>query len=232
MDRAERLDPFVALENARKAYRRYVTSFQRFKNPTIRNWVDQKLDEGTLISKGPYIELNRRFQQGDSFESLVDEGLVHPDAPKCFTVRPEDVASPVVDIHCHQSEAVRKIASGQNTIVATSTGSGKNFCFSIPVISECLRLKDEDETGVKAILIYPMNDLANSQYDDLATRLAGTGLKLALYTGDTPASRDEALRQYRTLTGRDKPLDSELLSREERLSDNSRSSDEDGQIGL
>ena len=122
MDKAERLDPFVALENARKAYRRYVTSFQRFKNPTIRNWVDQKLDEGTLISKGHYIELNRRFQQGDPFESHMKEGLVHPDAPKCFTVRPKDVASPVVDLHRHQSEAVRKIASGQNTIVATGHG--------------------------------------------------------------------------------------------------------------
>ena len=211
----ERLDPFEALKNARTAYRRYVTSFQRFKNPTIRDWVELKLDEGTLISKGPYIELNRRFLPGDSFESLVEEGLIHPDAPKCFTTKPEDRESPVVDLHRHQSEAVRNIASGKNTIVATGTGSGKSFCFGIPVISECLRLKDVDEKGVKAILIYPMNALANSQYDEFASRLAGTGLSLAIYTGDTPYSKEEALAQYKTLTGREKPLDCELLSREE-----------------
>ncbi|HII07724.1 MAG TPA: DEAD/DEAH box helicase, partial [Methanotrichaceae archaeon] len=200
---------------ARKAYRRYVTSFQRFKNPTIGGWVELKLDEGTLISKGPYIELNRRFLPGDSFESLVEEGLIHPDAPKCFTSKPGERESPVVDLHRHQSEAVRKIASGKNTIVATGTGGGKSFCFGIPVISECLRLKDEGKKGVKAIIIYPMNALANTQYGDFATRLAGSGLKLALYTGDTPSSRDEALKQYQMLTGRDKPLDCELLSREE-----------------
>jgi ATP-dependent helicase YprA (DUF1998 family) len=211
----ERLNPFEALEDIRTAYRKYVTSFQRFKNPTIRDWVDEKLKEGTLISKGPYIELNRRYLHGDPFDQLVSEGLIHPDSPRCFSARAEDKASPLVDLHKHQSDAVRAIASGRNTIVATGTGSGKSFCFGIPIISECLRLQDDGVGGVKAIIIYPMNALANSQYDDFASRLEGTGLKIALYTGDTPNSREKALASYTATTGREKPRDSELLSREE-----------------
>ncbi|WP_316967278.1 DEAD/DEAH box helicase [Candidatus Methanocrinis natronophilus] len=211
----ERMDPFEALKEIRTAYRKYVTSFQRFKNPTIRDWVDEKLEEGTLISKGPYIELNRRYLHGDPFDQLVSEKLIHPDSPNCFTVDAGDKGSALVDLHRHQSDAVRAIASGKNTIVATGTGSGKSFCFGIPVISECLRLKDEGVGGVKAIIIYPMNALANSQYDDFSSRLEGTGLKIALYTGDTPNTREKALASYAATTGREKPRDSELLSREE-----------------
>ena len=213
---AKRLDPFEALDQIRDAYRMYVETFQRFKNPTIREWVGRKLAEGTLIFKGPYIELNRRYEAGDSFKQLIDEDLIHKNTPNCFTAEPKDKTSPVVELHRHQSDAIRRILSGHNTVIATGTGSGKSFCFGIPIISECLRLRDQGVNGVKAIIVYPMNALANSQYDEFAARLAGSGLKIALYTGDTKSSRKEALRNYTEISGRiEPPFDSELLSREE-----------------
>jgi len=192
-----------------------VETFQRFKNPMIQDWVGEKLAKGTLIFKGPYIEINRRFQAGDSFQNLVSEGLLHKETPRCFTSKPEDKSSPVVELYRHQSEAIRNIASGRNTVIATGTGSGKSFCFGIPIISECLRLRDQGVKGVKAIIVYPMNALANSQYDEFSVRLAGSGLKIAIYTGDTKNSRKEALAGYLSLTGRKEPYDSELISREE-----------------
>ena len=181
----------------------------------IQDWVGDKLARGTLIFKGPYIELNRRFQAGDSFPQLISEGIVHQDTSKYFTADPKEKSSPVVELYRHQSEAVRNIASGNNTVIATGTGSGKSFCFGIPIISECLRLKDQSVKGVKAIIVYPMNALANSQYDEFAARLEGSGLKIALYTGDTKNSRKEALASYFATMGRPEPYDSELLSREE-----------------
>lgn len=212
---AQRLDPFAALDEIRHAYKKYVETFQRFKNPMIQDWVGDKLARGTLIFKGPYIELNRRFQAGDSFSQLISEGIVHQDTPKYFTVKPEDRTTPVVELYRHQSDAIRTIASGKNTVIATGTGSGKSFCFGIPIISECLRLMEQGVKGVKAIIVYPMNALANSQYDEFAARLDGTGLKIALYTGDTKNSQKEALANYFATMGRPKPYDSELLSREE-----------------
>jgi hypothetical protein len=69
--------------------------------------------------------------------------------------------------------------------------------------------------GIKAVVVYPMNALANSQYDDFARHLRGSGLKLALYTGDTFTNPQTALEAFRQVTGRDQPYDSEIISREE-----------------
>ena len=82
-------------------------------------------------------------------------------------------------------------------------------------MNECIRLRDQGVEGVKAIIVYPMNALANSQYEDFAQRLQGTGLRIALYTGDTRNKPEEALASLRETTGRDKPYDSEVLSRDE-----------------
>ena len=60
-----------------------------------------------------------------------------------------------------------------------------------------------------------MNALANSQYDDFAQRLHGSGLTIARYTGDTATSPAEALKRYQKNTARQQPYDSERLSREE-----------------
>jgi hypothetical protein len=118
--------------------------------------------------------------------------------------------------HRHQSDAVRAILGERaNTIVATGTGSGKSYTFGIPIVSECLRLRDAGVAGIKAVIIYPMNALANSQYDDLARRLAGSGLRIALYTGDTGYEAKAAQAIYTQATGRAQPYDSEVLSRNE-----------------
>ena len=208
------LNPVDALGDIKSAYRNYVSSFQRFKNPVIKDWVDEKIIEGNLLYKGPYIQLGKRFELGASFEGLVSEGALHSDTPCCFTVDAGNRSTASVNLYRHQSEAVRSILEGKNTIISTGTGSGKSFCFGIPVVSTCLGMQEEGILGIKAIFVYPMNALANSQYDDFSKRLDGSGLKVAIYTGDTPRTREEALESYTLRTGRE-PYDSELLSREE-----------------
>jgi len=213
------MDPFRAIDRIREVYVKYVATFQRFKNPTIQDWVSERLFSGTLLFKGPYIQLGMRYKAGDSFQKLIDEGMIHTETPEYFTNVPGDRSAPVVELYSHQSDAIRNILSGKNTVIATGTGSGKSFCFGIPIVSECLRLRDAGVKGVKAVIVYPMNALANSQYDEFAARLAGSGIKIAIYTGDTKNSREEAIGSYQILTGRDKPYDSELISREEIKSD-------------
>ena len=78
-----------------------------------------------------------------------------------------------------------------------------------------LRCVNKGLGGIKAIIVYPMNALANSQYEDFAQRLHGSGLKIGLYTGDTKNSPDEARAALKTAMGREEPYDSELLSRDE-----------------
>ncbi len=207
-------NPLAALRSVQDTYLQYVHTFQKFTNPTISEWVMERVRQGTLLWRDPHIQLTRRFQPGDSFAEMVANGLLHQETPHHFA---DDGGNPL-KLYRHQSKAIKNGLAGQtagaNTIVTTGTGSGKSFCFGIPIVSECLRLRDRGVKGVKAIIIYPMNALGNSQYADFAQRLHGSGLKLALYTGDTLRNPDEALVAYREATGRDQPYDCELISRE------------------
>jgi ATP-dependent helicase YprA (DUF1998 family) len=228
------MNSFSVLHDVQSAYLTYVHTFQKFKNPAIQDWVAERVRSGTLLWKEPYVELSRPFASGETFDELIATGLLHPHTARCFTVEPGNRAAPPVRLYRHQSEAIRAILgapsppgsplpegeglgvrAGSNTIIATGTGSGKSFCFGIPIVSEALRMRDQGIRGIKAIIVYPMNALGNSQYEDFARRLAGSGLKLALYTGDTKYSPAEALEQYQAIFGRDQPFDSELLSRQE-----------------
>jgi len=210
------MNPFQVLKNVQNAYKIYVSTFQKFKNPVIRDWVTKNLDRGTLLWKEPYIELSRKFKQGDSLPDLTEpEGLLHKKTAQYFFSDEDDPSSPIIQPHFHQSQAIKKILRDKaNIIVATGTGSGKSFCFGIPIVNECLRLHERGVPGIKALIIYPMNALANSQYDNFAKRLNGSGLKLGLYTGDTDVSPKEALVNFIDIMGR-KPLDSEVISRDE-----------------
>ncbi len=214
-------NPFQALDAVQSQYRRYVHTFQSFANPVIRDWVAERVASGTLLWRDPTVQLRRFFQPGLSFEQLEQLGL-HPQARACFTQRKGDRSAPPIAPYRHQSDAIRAIlglddpslaGSGANTIVATGTGSGKSFCFGIPIVAECLRLKAQGVHGIKAVIVYPMNALANSQYADFAQRLAGSGLKVALYTGDTETTAQAALEAYRRVYRRE-PLDSEVISRD------------------
>ncbi len=206
-------NPISALWNIQNTYLQYVYTFQKFTNPNIAGWVEGKIKDGTLLWRDPYIQLTRRFEPGDTFAQMVQAGLLHQETPRYFAAGDGNP----IRAHQHQSQAIKYILGGEgaNTIVATGTGSGKSFCFGIPIVSECLNLRDRGVKGIKAIIIYPMNALGNSQYADFARRLHGSGLKLALYTGDTLHNPEDALAAYRSATGRDQLYDSEIISREE-----------------
>ena len=68
-------------------------------------------------------------------------------------------------------------------MVATGTGSGKTEAFLMPIIDHCLRVAAPDT--LKAILVYPMNALANDQRDRIRKLLAGTEVSFGVYTGET-----------------------------------------------
>ncbi|HNT74631.1 MAG TPA: DEAD/DEAH box helicase [Anaerolineae bacterium] len=209
------MNPFEVLAHVQEQYRTYVQTFQRFQNSRIEQWIGERLADGTLLWKPPYVQLSRPFAAGEPFADLVAAGILHPRTPGVFRRAVDDPASLPYTPHRHQTEAVRRILSGKNVIVATGTGSGKSFTFGIPIVSEALRMRERGILGIKAVIIYPMNALANSQYDDFAARLHGSGLTIARYTGDTLNSSAEALEDYRRVTQREQPYSSEVLSRED-----------------
>jgi len=212
------VNPFEALRNVQSAYKDYVFTFQKIRNPVIREWIHEKIEKGSLLWKDPHIQLNRRFQPGTTLQELVNDGILHRGVLKVFTTRDRNgrLTDTPITPYRHQSEAILSILRDRaNTLITTGTSSGKSFCFGIPIVSKCLEMREEGLQGIKAIIVYPMNALANSQYQDFAERLAGTGLKIGLYTGDTMYSPEEAKIAYESTWGRREPFDCEVISREE-----------------
>ena len=199
------MNPFDVLRQVQNDYHDYVQTFQQFLNPEIKDWVLEKIESGVLLWKPPYVQLARPFQPGERLETLVERNQLHPGVLPILRSDVENPASTPIRPYEHQTAAAIKIQQNQNVIVATGTGSGKSFAFGIPIISEILRRRAEGVRGIQAIFIYPMNALANSQYDEFARRLHGSGLRLGLYTGDTATSPAEALQRYREASGRQQP---------------------------
>jgi ATP-dependent helicase YprA (DUF1998 family) len=133
-----------------------------------------------MIAKGPYVYLTRPFEQGPSVATLCqDQGLgLHPALAGVF---------PFGSVHKHQELALRAIKAGKHVVVATGTGSGKTEAFLLPIIDHALHLRDQRAPdGVTAVIVYPMNALADDQLRRLRPVLAGTGVTFGRYTGVTP----------------------------------------------
>lgn len=138
--------------------------------------LDQTRD--TPLRKGPFISLSRPFKQGASIQRLVDDGVFHPGMLSVV---------PYERLRSHQQKAIESVHRGDTTLISTGTGSGKTESFLYPIISRCLELKDQNAPpGVVAVLIYPMNALAEDQLERLRGLLAGRGIPFGMYVGNTP----------------------------------------------
>lgn len=80
----------------------------------------------------------------------------------------------------------------QSVLVASGTGSGKTECFLMPVLESLVRERAQigHLTGVRALFLYPLNALINSQRDRLRAWCGGfeQDIRFALYNGETPES--------------------------------------------
>ena len=161
------MDVFELRRGLIDTYRRYATSFMRFRDRRIRACVEEALDSGKLWPH-PRVGLNPAFAPGGTIARLVDEGLLHPSAEPIFRLHKSET-DPVgerLSLWRHQAEAIRVAAGDRDYVLTTGTGSGKSLAYIIPIVDHVLRTGSG--TGVKAIVVYPMNALANSQMEELS----------------------------------------------------------------
>jgi ATP-dependent helicase YprA (DUF1998 family) len=195
-------------------YRRYLRSLLPVRDPALAAALAERIADSPLLTKGPILEATPPYRTGASLRELIADGVLHPafarlGGPALPLGRP---------LYLHQEQAIRKAAAGRNVVVASGTGSGKTECFLLPVLS-ALTAEHAAGTlgpGVRALLLYPMNALANDQVRRLRQLLAGSPqITFGRYTGDTPERAREGASLFEELNPGEPRLPGELLSREE-----------------
>jgi len=193
------MDVFALREQVIDDYRRYVTSFMAFRDQRIRERVDAALSEGRLWPE-PRIGLNPAFAPGGSVDDLVAEGLLHPGCRDIFRAGKQvGSAAPgePLRFHRHQVDAIRAGRAGQHFVLTTGTGSGKSLGYIVPIVDHVLRVGSGG--SIKAIVVYPMNALANSQHNELSKFLVAgfpdgaRPVTFARYTGQEDQEAREVL---------------------------------------
>lgn len=181
------LQPFTIADALREQYRRYVRTGFPLKDPALEQQREALIDDRGLLWTDPFVSLSRPGTSGPALDELHDQLL------------PETLGLPwgFEHLYAHQAQAIDRLRSTRpggpaSTLVLSGTGSGKTESFLIPIIDACLRDPSE---GVKAVVIYPMNALANDQLKRLTGLLAGTSVTFGRYTGDAPETDAGGSRQ-------------------------------------
>ena len=175
------INPIVYTEKVVRSFLKYQLTTYPFADPRLHDQLRNELSldhvRQTSLLRGPYVSLSRGFRVGASVDELISDGVFHPHMKQI-------IPDYITNVYGHQEKAIRSVHSGQTTLVSTGTGSGKTECFLYPIISKCLQLKDENvAAGVTAVIVYPMNALAEDQLDRLRGILAGSGITFGMYVG-------------------------------------------------
>ncbi|MBO0823634.1 MAG: DEAD/DEAH box helicase, partial [Actinobacteria bacterium] len=185
------MDVFGVRDQLVEDYREYTGSFVDVRDPVIGEHVAKRMTDGYQWPD-PWVSLNPNFAPGGTITKLVAAGVLHPDCERIFRLKDEvgGAAGPVLRLHRHQREAVEIARGGHSYVLTTGTGSGKSLTYIIPIVDRVLRAKADGSwrPGIKAIVVYPMNALANSQLGELSKFLEigspdGPPVTFARYTG-------------------------------------------------
>ena len=158
----ETLDPLAASDDIVAAYRSYLRTSFRPADAAVRRELDTALAESIDLTRGPMLQASAPYEAGASLSELVGQGIL---TPRLLDL-PGDEFPADRPLYAHQEQAIRKAVAGRNLVVATGTGSGKTECYLLPVIDTLLREAGAGtlgRPGVRALLLYPMNALANDQ---------------------------------------------------------------------
>lgn len=210
----ETLDALAASELITATYRRYLRSLLPIRDPHISAALNQRITDSPMLTKGPLLEATPPYAPGATLRRLIDEGVLH----RAFGGLASAALPLDRPLYLHQEQAIRKASCGRNLVVATGTGSGKTESFLLPILNS-LMAEHANGTlgpGVRALLLYPMNALANDQLKRLRQLLAGTPqITFGRYTGETQHSARRGEDSFTALNPGERRLPNELLSRDE-----------------
>jgi ATP-dependent helicase YprA (DUF1998 family) len=182
------VDVFQVRDQLIKDYREFTGSFVGIRDKAIRQHVDERMANGYQWPD-PWLSLNPSFASGGTVSDLIAEGLLQPAARDVFRLP----GGQQLRLHRHQKEAIEAVRTGRSYVLTTGTGSGKSLTCIIPIVDRVLRAKAEGtyQPGIKAIVVYPMNALANSQLGELEKfpGTSGQAVTFERYTGQESSEK-------------------------------------------
>ena len=194
---APALDVFALRDSVVGEYKRFATSFTTIHAPDIREQVEGIYARDRYWPE-PLIQINPSYKRSTDVGALVASGILEPGCADIFRANGEPLS-----LYKHQEQAVALAAEGESYVVTTGTGSGKSLCFFIPIVSHVLNARrSSTRRRTHAIVVYPMNALANSQMDELA-KFVGQGPGAPPITFDRYTGQDD--RGERTRIAREPP---------------------------
>lgn len=203
--------PVSASKEITKKYKRYLSTSFAINDSGYQQQFEQLLYNDAQFANGPYLDVTDSFKKGNTIEQLVLGGIL----PKGFLKLNINRTRP---LYLHQQEAITKSLNHKNIVVSTGTGSGKTESFLVPLAAEIIAEHEKGtlDPGVRALLIYPMNALANDQMERLRDFLKDyPEITFGSYTGQTLRSYKDALAEYKKLNDDRTPAVNELISREQ-----------------
>lgn len=142
--------PTVLARQLQQGLADYITTTFPMTNHLFQGSLDKLLATKDAVFQEPYLAVRLPFR-------------VAADMPDLFL----SIHIPFKP-YLHQQRAFERLTGedGRSTLIATGTGSGKTECFLYPILEYCYRHRGE--SGIKALIIYPMNALASDQAKRIA----------------------------------------------------------------
>jgi hypothetical protein len=183
------LHPIKILDQVLEEYRDYLLTEFRAKDPNLRAALERELDAPGFLAQEMFYQAHRPFRTSKRWRDL-------PLDPKLAAVMEKRSRS--AEAYLHQSQAIEELLSpaANPVVVTTGTGSGKTEAFLLPAIQnafeDSVRFK---KSGLTAILVYPMNALANDQRQRIEDYLTDAGMAGAIRVEQYDRGTSQTKRQ-------------------------------------
>ena len=176
-----------------ESYARFSRSFCKIRSDDLKSAIDDQYNARRFWPDA-LLSLNPRYLQGETVDDLVASGDLDEATGSIFRI-----GTAPIRFYRHQAQSIAKARGGQSFVVTTGTGSGKSLCFFVPIVDAIVRARKAGKPRkTSAIIVYPMNALANSQMNEIDKFISQSGLPSGIkpivrrYTGQE--SREERQR--------------------------------------
>ncbi|MGB7157399.1 MAG: DEAD/DEAH box helicase [Tepidisphaeraceae bacterium] len=183
------IDPFEMWRKLTGSYHSYLSETfpVHASEPRLRELLHSAIRRENAVCKPPLVSMIPAYATALTPDQLFRNASPPRLHAQLRRLSPREF-DPGRPLYVHQVEAIERIQLGRNAVVATGTGSGKTEAFLLPILDHCVRTRNK---GIQAILVYPMNALANDQLDRLRALLGDSGITIGRYTGQTPENEED-----------------------------------------